>query len=375
MPTLYGASPTSDPGSEAMPGTRDARTMEVGGRLAQAFRDGGLGLDTQAGTKRAGFKTGDIPMPASDKFPRINDIVPLKPRAKADAKPSTEDKKLYSRLAAIIGFSTKDGLGNTYAVIKLAGAVAIKRTAADGAMSTVMPNTPDWTRAAILLLNAHKRASASSPRTQKGAFKSSGRSGSTTDTASQPATSGSSAPAWASQPYIAEITALAGFSGVSATTPGVAYAVKMVDLGGYQAPAIDVASGGGTTGGTSTTATVTPDGSTWVAAALEVFAAKSAADAGIAPPAYGPAGALTVTGEQTGSEGSVWLSEGVPSSDAALADQAQQTVNAALSEDGTTVSSTFASTGAGALAKYKWLILAGVGVAGFVYARKQGWIK
>ena len=49
--THYGAEALEDKASSAMPGTRDARTFEVGGRLSQAFRDGGL--DTQVGTKRA----------------------------------------------------------------------------------------------------------------------------------------------------------------------------------------------------------------------------------------------------------------------------------------------------------------------------------
>lgn len=313
-------------------------------------------------------------MPASDKFPRLRDVVPLKPRSDS-APTSKEGKKLYERLAAIVGFSTKDGLGNTYTVIKLAGAVAIKRTALDGAVSTVMPNTPDYTRAAILLLNAHKNSGAVAGK-PKSMFKPSTRSGSSSGSGSSSSAASASAPAWASQPYVAEIAALVGFTGASATTPGIAYTVKMVDIGGVAAPAIDVASGGGVTGSTGATATITPEGATWIASALEVFAAKSAKDAGVTLPTSGTPGTLTVTSEQTGSEGSVFPLESVPSSDAVLVDQAQQTVDAAIAEGGMTVSSgNFMATSASALAKYKWFIVAGVGVAGFYYARRAGWIK
>jgi hypothetical protein len=314
-------------------------------------------------------------MPASDKFPRVRDVVPLKPRSDS-APTSKEGKKLYERLAAIVGFSTKDGLGNTYSVITLAGAVAIKRTAVDGAMSTVMPNTPDWTRAAILLLNAHKNSGKVAGK-PKSMFKPSTRSGSSSGSGSSASASASSAsaPAWASQPYVAEIAALVGFTGPSATTPGIAYAVKMVDIGGVAAPAIDVASGGGVTGSTGATSTITPEGATWVASALEVFAAKSAKDAGVTLPTGGAPGTMTVTSALTGSEGSVFPMESVPSSDV-LADQAQQTVDAALSEGGMAVSSgNFDAAGASALAKYKWFIVAGVGFAGFYYARRAGWLK
>jgi hypothetical protein len=267
-------------------------------------------------------------------------------------------------------------LGNTYTVIKLAGAVAIKRTSVGGAVSTVMPNTPDWTRAAILLLNAHKNSGVVAGK-PKSMFKPSTRSGSSSGSGSSSSAAPASAPAWASQPYVAEIAALVGFTGASATTPGIAYTVRMVDIGGVAAPAIDVASGDGVTGSTGATATITPEGATWVASALEVFAAKSAKDAGLTLPTGSTTpGTITVTGMQTGSEGSVWSSESVPSSDAALVDQAQQTVDAAIAEGGMTVSSgNFMATGASALAKYKWFIVAGVGVAGFYYARRAGWLK
>ena len=79
--THYGAEALEDKASSAMPGTRDARTFEVGGRLSQAFRDGGL--DTQVGTKRAGFKTGALPMAT----PFANKNTPGKFAPKAAPKP------------------------------------------------------------------------------------------------------------------------------------------------------------------------------------------------------------------------------------------------------------------------------------------------
>ena len=106
-------------------------------------------------------------------------------------------------------------------------------------------------------------------------------------------------------------------------------------------------------------------------------------DAGIAPPSSGPAGTLTVTTEQTGSGGSVWTSESVPSSDD-LAQQAQQTVDAALSEGGeggagggamTVSADGAAASGESMLGKYKWLIVGGVGIAVVWYGNKQGWFK
>lgn len=88
--TNYGAEALEDTASSALPGTRDARTVEVGGRLSQAFRDGGL--DTQVGTKRAGFKTGVLRM--STPFANKNTpgafgpkVAPKTPSAKF--KPST----------------------------------------------------------------------------------------------------------------------------------------------------------------------------------------------------------------------------------------------------------------------------------------------
>jgi hypothetical protein len=384
MSFFYGADADFDAASEALPGTRDIRTLEVGGRLARAFRDGGL--DTQVGTKRAGFKTGDIPMPASDRFPLIKDIIPLKTRSGTGA--ATGDKKLSERLKAITGFALTDAAGTTYTVTTVMGAVAIKRTAKDGAvLGTLLPGAPEYARTALMLLNASKSRSIFKGK-PKGMFKPSASSGSssgggagTGDQSGQTGDqTGSQTPAWASQPYLAQVAALSGFTGPSATTAGVTYTVKMIDLAGLQAPAIDVATGGGATGGTGSTDTITPESATWVAAALEVLAAKSNVDAGIAAPGSTTPGTLTVTSEQTGAGGSVWSNEGLPSSDV-LADQAQQTVDAALAEGGagggamTVSGGDAAASGESMLGKYKWLIVGGVGIAVIWYGNKQGWFK
>lgn len=396
--SFYGADADFDAASEALPGTRDIRTLEVGARLLREFR---LGVDKQDGTKRPGFKTGDIPlpapgkrpgfktgdipMPASDKFPGIKDIIPLKGRS---GTATTGDKKLSERLKAIMGFALTDAAGTTYTVTTVMGAVAIKRTAKDGAvLGTLLPGAPEYARTALMLLNASKSRSTFKGK-PKGMFKPSASSGSssgggagTGDQSGQTGDqTGSQTPAWASQPYLTEISALSGFTGPSATTAGITYTVKMIDLTGLQAPAIDVVTGGGATGSTSSTATITPETSTWLAAALEVLAAKSAVDAGIAPPGSTTPGTLTVTTEQTGSGGSVWTSESVPSSDD-LAQQAQQTVDAALAEGGAgggamTVSADgAAASGESMLGKYKWLIIGGVGIAVVWYGNKQGWFK
>jgi hypothetical protein len=71
------------------------------------------------------------------------------------------------------------------------------------------------------------------------------------------------------------------------------------------------------------------------------------------------------------------LSEGVPSSDA-LADQAQQTVDAAVADAGgamTVSADGAAATGESMLSKYKWPLILGIGVAGLWYGNKQGWFK
>ena len=394
--SFYGADADFDAASEALPGTRDIRTLEVGARLLREFR---LGVDKQDGTKRPGFKTGDIPlpapgkrpgfktgdipMPASDKFPGIKDIIPLKGRS---GTATTGDKKLSERLKAIMGFALTDAAGTTYTVATTMGAVSIKRTAKDGSvLGTLLPGAPEYARTALMLINAYNRKQVFSAK-PKGMFAPSRQSGGSTgggaqgDTGDQSGGSQTATPMWVSQPYLAEIAALSGFTGPSATTAGVTYTVKMIDLTGLQAPAIDVVTGGGATGGTSATATVTPESATWIAAALEVLAAKSAKDTGIAPPGSTTPGTITVTSEQTGSEGSVWSSESLPSSDA-LADQAQQTVDAALAEGGAgggamTVSADgAAASGESMLGKYKWLIVGGVGVAVIWYGNKQGWFK
>lgn len=377
--SFYGADADFDAASEALPGTRDIRTLEVGARLLREFR---LGVDKQDGTKRPDFKTGDIPMPASDRFPRINEQIPLKPRSGQKTK-----KTLEERVAALVGFSFKDKNGTTYTVGTVGGRVTVKVGAVGGGAVAVTPASPDWKRIALMTVNTYAAQGALKSK-PKGMFKPSSRSGSssgdgagTGDQSGQTGDqTGSQTPAWASQPYLTEISALSGFTGPSATTAGITYTVKMIDLTGLQAPAIDVVTGGGATGSTSSTATITPETSTWLAAALEVLAAKSAVDAGIAPPSSGPAGTLTVTTEQTGSGGSVWSNEDLPSSDA-LADQAQQTVDAALSEGGAgggamTVSGDgAAASGESMLGKYKWLIVGGVGIAVVWYGNKQGWFK
>ena len=382
MSFFYGADADFDAASEALPGTREARSFAAGPRFAQYLT--GKNVRSGDGTKRPGFKTGDIPMPASDKFPRIKDIIPLKPRSGTGAA-TTGDKKLSERLKAIMGFALTDAAGTTYTVTTVMGAVAIKRTAKDGAvLGTLLPGAPEYARTALMLLNASKSRSTFKSK-PKGMFKPSSRSGSSSGggagTGDQSGDqTGSQTPAWASQPYLTEISALSGFTGPSATTAGITYTVKMIDLTGLQAPAIDVVTGGGATGSTSATATVTPESATWIAAALEVLAAKSAKDTGIAPPGSTTPGTITVTSEQTGSEGSVWSSESVPSSDA-LADQAQQTVDAALAEGGAgggamTVSADgAAASGESMLGKYKWLIVGGVGIAVVWYGNKQGWFK
>lgn len=86
--THYGADALEDKASSALPGTRNARTFEAGGRLAQVFRGGGL--DTQAGTKKAGFKTGALPMPTP--FAKKNTPGLLGPKVAPKADPKAAPK-------------------------------------------------------------------------------------------------------------------------------------------------------------------------------------------------------------------------------------------------------------------------------------------
>lgn len=382
MPFFYGADALTDFASEPMRGTRDARTLEVGGRLAQAFRDGGL--DTQVGTKRAGFKTGDIPMPASDRFANINDSIPLKRRSQIAA--TTKDKKLSERLKTIMGFALTDAAGTTYTVATTMGAVSIKRTAKDGSvLGTLLPGAPEYARTALMLLNASKSRSIFKGK-PKGMFKPSASSGSssgggegTGDQSGQSGDqSGSQTPSWASQPYIAEMLALAGFTGPNFQAPATTFTVKKVELDGFEAPAVD-GSYMSDTGPMTTTST--PKDENWVTIALLVLESKSKTDAGLTPSTSSTPGTLTVTTEMTGSEGSVWTSEGVPSSDDALAQQAQATIDAAVAEAGAgggamTVSADgAAASGESMLGKYKWPLILGIGVVGLWYGNKQGWFK
>lgn len=93
--THYGADALEDKASSAMPGTRDARTFEAGGRLAQVFRGGGL--DTQAGTKKAGFKTGALPMPTP--FAKKNTPGLLGPKVAPKAAPKADPKATSPKFA------------------------------------------------------------------------------------------------------------------------------------------------------------------------------------------------------------------------------------------------------------------------------------
>lgn len=93
--THYGADALEDKESSALPGTRNARTFEAGGRLSQVFLDGGL--DTQAGTKRAGFKTGALPM--ASPFSKKNTPGLFGPKATPKAAPKADPKATSPKFA------------------------------------------------------------------------------------------------------------------------------------------------------------------------------------------------------------------------------------------------------------------------------------
>jgi len=183
--------------------------------------------------------------------------------------------------------------------------------------------------------------------------KPSSRTSTTTTTTTTTDTTGTTtqAPSWASALYLAEIAALVGQTIPSNFYVGTTFTIKTVSLDGVDAPVITVTPASGTA------TDVAPNMPQWMDTASQVLAAVSAAAAGSSAGSSGGGGGgvTVVTDAATPAE-----------AEQALADEAVETVDAAVTDAMTVSGEGAKATGEeGFISKYKWWLLGAAAIAAY----------
>lgn len=271
-------------------------------------------------------------------------------------------KTLTQRVAEIVGYKVTARDGTTYEVVTAGGQVAIRiKPPGASVVITSKPASSDWARVATTVLSLkrsgggvfQKAGAAKGPGGKASSKKSSTTTTTTTTTTSDTTGTTTQAPTWASALYLAEMMALVGQTIPSNFYAGMTFTIKTTTLDGLDAPMITVTPASGTA------TDITPNTSQWMDTASQVLAAVSAAAA---------SGGASSGGAGGGGGGATVVTEEITPAvaDQALADEAVETVDAAITDAMTVSGEGAKATGEeGFISKYKWWLLGAAAIAAY----------